>query len=108
MIEINGRVYPMWSQFVERKDEWIGGILQELEDSWPKVADGPFPKTFIHDITLTENGPNAAYFSVKGETYSCGGSTECLGVIGGEEGWITFSGYGGHKWRIQRKQDIKG
>ncbi len=27
MLEVYGREYPLWSQFVERKTEWIGGHL---------------------------------------------------------------------------------
>ena len=67
MITINGKQYPMWSQFIERKDEWIGGILQEMEDSWPQITDGPSKGTKITDITLEPNGEDSAYFSVEGE-----------------------------------------
>lgn len=102
MITINRRQYPLWSQFVERKKEWIGGILEELEDSYPQVGVGG--KTTITDITLKANGKDSAFFSVEGKGFSCGGSTECLGVTGGEEGWITLSGYGGHTWRIKQKE----
>lgn len=28
---VNGKVYPMWNQFIERKKEWIGGILEDTE-----------------------------------------------------------------------------
>ena len=34
MIEVNGKVYPLWGQFIERKDEWIGGILEDLDVIW--------------------------------------------------------------------------
>ena len=26
MITIEGKEYPLWSQFVEKKEEWIGGF----------------------------------------------------------------------------------
>ena len=29
--EINGKTYPLWSQFVDKKDEWIGGILEDYD-----------------------------------------------------------------------------
>src|ERR1035437_1831959 len=99
---VNGKEYPLWSQFVEKKDEWIGGILEELEDSFPRLSMYQNPDTLdplnfrqqkITDIRLEPNGKDNAYFSVDGEDYSCGGSTDCLGICPGEEGWITLSGY---------------
>lgn len=105
MEKINGKYYPLWSQFVERKEEWIGGILEETQDSFPQIGVGG--KTIITDITLKPNGKDSAYFSVEGEDFGCGGSTECLGITGGEEGWITLSGYGGHTWRIKQKKEGK-
>ena len=105
MIEINGRQYPLWSQFVERKDEWIGGILEEIGDSFPMMFDvGNNPMTEITDITLLPNGSESAMFHVAGELFSCGGDVSCLGIVGGEKGWITLSGYGGHTWRIKPKK----
>ena len=35
MITINGKQYPLWSQFVEQKDRWIGGVLEELDSHDP-------------------------------------------------------------------------
>lgn len=92
--------FPMWSQFVEKKKSFIGGVLQELQDSWPRVSDEESTKTVITDIRLTPNGEESAFFEVIGKDYSCGGSTSVLGITAGENDWITFSGYGGHKWRI--------
>lgn len=102
---VNGKEYPLWSQFVEKKNEWIGGTLEELEDSFPQLSDEGSPKTKITDIKLEPNGKENAYFSVAGEDYGCGGSTDCLGIVGGEDGWITLSGYGGHRWRIKKCQN---
>ena len=105
MITINGRQCPLWSQFVERKEEWIGGVLQDKGDSMDVaigLTDGGWHETEITDIDLRPNGKTSAYFSVTGKNFSCGGSTEVLGIIGGEEGWITLSGYGGHTWRIKQ------
>jgi len=75
---------------------------QDFGDSMDR---GMFPraypaKTEITDITLSENGKDNAFFSVKGKDFGCGFSTECGGVCAGEEGWITFSGYGGHQWIV--------
>lgn len=105
MIIINGKEYPMWAQFVEKKNEWIGGTLQEIEDSFPRVADEESEGTKIIDIKLEPNGKEHAYFSVDGEDYGCGGSTDTLGIVAGENGWITLSGYGGHRWRIKKPKN---
>ncbi|MDD4970706.1 MAG: hypothetical protein PHT07_14865 [Paludibacter sp.] len=101
---VNGKEYPMWSQFVERKDEWIGGKLQELSDSYPRVSDDESSETTITDIRLEPSGNDSAYFSVDGLDYGCGGDVHYLGVTAGEEGWITLSGYGGHTWRIKQPE----
>lgn len=103
MEAVNGKVYPMWGQFVDRKDEWIGGILEETQDSWPRVP-GEAPQTKITNITLKPNGDDSAYFEVEGEKYSCGCDVHHLGITKGEPGWITLSGYGGHEWRIKQKE----
>jgi hypothetical protein len=93
---VNGKEYPMWSQFVERKKEWIGGVLVEFDS-------GEVHKTKITDITLTPNGEESAKFCVEGEDFGCGFGVEYGGVIGGEAGWVTFEGYQGHTWRIKKK-----
>ena len=67
------------------------------------VQKGESPTTKIIDITLEPNGKDSAFFSVIGENYACGFDVEVGGIIGGKEGWLTFSGYGGHKWRIKKK-----
>jgi hypothetical protein len=100
---VNGREYPMWSQFVEKKEQWIGGILEDFGDS----MDGHIglPKgNIITDIQLKPNGEDSAYFEVNGTEYDCGGDVQHLGISGrGEEGWLTFSGFMGHTWRILAK-----
>ena len=105
MIEINGRQYPLWSQFVEGKAEWIGGTLQDFGDSMDASLGFGGADTKITDITLKPNGDDSAFFSVDGEKWGCGFDTESGGVCGGDEGWIIFSGYGGHKWRIKKPQN---
>lgn len=93
-MEINGKVYPLWSQFVEKKTQFIGGVLQDLDM-------GMCLETKIVDVLLEPNGEDSAYFTVEGKDFSCGGDVKFLGITGGESGWITFSGYGGHRWRIK-------
>ena len=105
MIKINGKRYPLWSQFVEQKGKWIGGVLQDFGDSMDKalgLANGAM-ETIITDITLEPNGDDSAFFSVKGEKFGCGFDVG-HGRIGDcqEKPWLTFSGYGGHKWRIKK------
>jgi hypothetical protein len=93
MEPVNGKEYPLWGQFVDKKDEWIGGVLEDFGDS-----------TEITDITLVPNGEEDAFFEIEGKGFSCGFSTS-VGGIGGdqEEPWLTFSGYGGQKFRIKKK-----
>jgi len=95
-MEVNGKFYPMWGNFVEKKDEFIGGILQDLDM-------GYCIETKITDITLTPNGKDSAFFSVVGEEFTCGFDTGHGGITGGDTGWMTFSGYSGHKWRIKKE-----
>lgn len=95
---VNGKEYPMWSQFVEKKEEWIDGGLQDLDTTF-----GDIPETTITDIQLLPNGKDSAMFEVVGEDYSCAFDVQYGGITAGEDGWITFSGYGGHTWRIKKK-----
>ena len=95
-MEVNGKVYPMWGQFVQKKDKFIGGTLENYDM-------GMRENTEITDIILKPNGTDSAYFMVGGKNFSCGGDVSVLGIIGGEPGWLTFHGYGGHIWRIKKK-----
>ncbi len=102
---INGRAYPLWSQFVHRKAEWIGGVLEDSGDAMDRRIFGTAPSsTEITNIKLEPNGKEHAWFEVSGKDFICGFSTEVGGVTGGEPGWITFSGYGGHTWRIKQAE----
>ena len=95
--------YPLWSQFVERKDEWIGGILEDLDnDPFIKPMDEEERQGIITDIVLEPNGSESAVFLVNSTNGSCGFDVRNGGVCAGEEGWITFCGYGGHQWRIRK------
>ena len=92
---VNGKEYPLWSQFVETKNDFIGGVLEDHDM-------GQISKTEITDISLKPNGKNSAFFSVDGEKFGCGFDVQHGGIQAGEEGWITFYGYGGHTWRIKK------
>lgn len=103
---INGREYPMWSQFVEGKARWIGGKLQDQGDSYDiSLTNGRWAETEITDITLEPNGKTSAMFSVDGKDFCCAGDVGYLGITAGDKGWITLSGYGGHTWRIKPAKD---
>lgn len=101
-MEVNGRVYPMWGQFVEKEKEFIGGILDDSGDAMDKKLEIAPAQTKITGITLKPNGETSAFFKVEGENFSCGFDVARGGIIAGEEGWLTFSGYGGHIWRIKK------
>jgi hypothetical protein len=104
-MEVNGKTYSLWGQFVERKNEWIGGILKEINEDlfWGDVEEEC--ETIITDITLVPNGKDSAYFSVEGEDFGCGFDVGHGGICGkdGGKGWITFgtTGQVGIKFRIK-------
>ena len=86
---------------VERQDEWIGGVLQELESGFPETG---FAETEIIGVEMADG----VFFRVIGKDFSCGFDRKQGGGLGsGDKGWLTFYGYGGHKWRIKRP-DKKG
>ncbi len=94
-MKINGKTYPLWGQFVEQKDKWIGGILHDTYAS----------PTEITDITLTPNGTDSAVFSVIGKDYTCASDVRYLGLASREDSKPGFllCGYGGHQFTIQPK-----
>lgn len=96
-ILINGREYPLWNQFVAKASEFIGGILEDHDM-------GEVASTKITGITLEPNGKESAMFHVTGEDFDCGFDVSVGGISGGsgEPGWLNFSGYGGHSWRIKK------
>jgi len=101
-MEVNGKEYPLWGQFVEQEKEWIGGILEDSGDPMDRAMGFGTGQTKITAITLEPNGETSAMFSVEGEDFGCGFDVTTGGVTAGDEGWITFSGYGGHTWRIKK------
>lgn len=101
---INGRKYSLWPQFKRQEQEWIGGELQEISSGFPET--GEVAATEIVGIEWRENGNDSAWFGVEGKNYSCGFDVTVGGVTAGEEGWLTFSGYGGHTWRIKKPTSV--
>ena len=102
-MEVNGKTYPLWSQFVETQEKWIGGTLEDSGDAFDRAMEVKKLTTKITGIELNPNGETDAFFQVIGKDFTCGFSVEHGGIRAGEEGWITFSGYGGHTWRIKQK-----
>jgi len=101
-MEVNGREYPFWGQFVEKQTEWIGGILEDFGDSMDKRMGFKPHQTMIKGIELSPNGDDSAFFSIIGKDFECGFDVGFGGITSGEEGWITFNGYQGHKFRIKQ------
>jgi len=104
-IVINGKAYPMWSQFVHMKGQWVGGVLEDCGDNMDRSFGFTSAATTITDIQLLPNGEDSAMFEVCGKDFTCGGDVEHLGVVVGEKGWMTFSGYGGHTFRIKGMEE---
>jgi len=102
---VNGKEYPLWSQFVERQNEWKGGILEDFGDNFDRGMGANPMVTEITGISLKPNGKDSAFFTVEGKDFRCGFDVKGGGITAGEEGWITISGYGSHTWRF--KQPIK-
>lgn len=71
MITVNGRRYPLWSQFVE-DPRWRGGRLQDAGDSMDRAMglSNDWPETKIVEIKLSPNGNDSAWFCVEGEDFS--------------------------------------
>jgi hypothetical protein len=102
MKTINGKIYPFWGQFVDKSEEFTGGVLEDCGDSMDRRMGFEPVKTTIKCIQLRPNGDDSAFFEVVGQDFACGFDVKYGGVTGGDPGWITFSGYGGHTWRIHQ------
>lgn len=101
METINEKVYPMWSQFVEKKAEWIGGQLKEID-----MIMGEGEVTEITDVTLEPNGEESAFLTFHGKKYGCGYDVRYCGIGGGQTpGWLTISSTGGDRFQIRRRKD---
>ena len=87
MITIDGKSYPLWSQFVEGKSEWINGTLEEFSDGFTEGAI-----TTITDITLAKHGDsNNVWFTIHGKDFDEGFDVQYGGISGDQtEGWLNF------------------
>lgn len=92
---INGKQYPLWSQFVEQEERWIGGLLKSWED-------GHEFESTITGISLEPNGKDSAFFRIVAEDFDCGFDVGNGGISSRsrEKNGITFEGYGGHVFHI--------
>lgn len=70
-MEINGKYYPLWQQFVDGKATFVGGILEDEGE-----------ETCIVDVQLLPNGDDSAVFMVTGESFSCGFDVRSGGISG--------------------------
>ena len=105
-IEINGKFYPLWSQFVRAKDEWIGGELVDYGDSFDRATGYHPSSTGIVDVALEPNGEKSAIFRIIGERFECAFDVEVGGISGEQEKepWLVFAGYGGQKFKIRKNE----
>lgn len=79
---INGRYYPMWQQFVDKKAQFIGQTLVDLGDPIDRAVGGEPMRTRIEDVTLTANGYTSAMFTIHGEDFNCGFDVRHGGISG--------------------------
>ena len=99
-IKVNGKAYPMWSQFVHGKDRWIGGTMEDYQG-------GGFYVTEIVDIRLEANGPESAMIIFVGKDFECGGDVQYVGIVANYDNdkALLLGGYAGHRWKIWSKHD---
>lgn len=104
-MEVNGKIYPMWGGLVERSKDYEGGTLKDFGDSMDRRFGMEPQTTTIKSIQLVENGKDSAMLCIVGEEFECSGDVEFIGITGEtEKGWLTFSGYSGHKFSITSKE----
>ena len=106
-IVVNGKVYPMWQQFVQKKDEWIGGILTDYGDNFDKNfynMSEDFPmKTEITDIVLLPSSIDSAMLIFQGKDFDCGSDVQYLGIVVDKDCvGLKFEGFAGHEWSISK------
>lgn len=102
-IVVNGKIYPMWQQFVQKKDEWIGGVLQD-RDNDPFLGGVTIGPTVITDVVLRENGKDSAWFEFSGKDYSCGFDVKYGGIGGNQPGndVLRIQGYGSMAFDVSK------
>ena len=100
---VNGREYPMWGQFVENKENFIGREVQNIDM-------GMTASMIVTDIRLEPNGDDSAMFviegkDVDGEIGTWFSDVHYIGIGAGEDGWITFSTMYLGEFRIKNKEE---
>lgn len=99
---INSKTYPMWSQFVERKNEWVGGKMFEVDS-----VMGATPMTEIVNIELVPNGPESAMICIRGIDYDCCADVQYCGIGGTDQlqpGFLAIFTQFGSTYYIQQRQ----
>lgn len=84
----------MWAEIAAQREQFIGGILQDLDTSLE-----PLPITVITDVSFSDDS-----FRVDGEEYCCGGNRNYL-WLRVEDGWFELSGPYGH-FRFRAKPAV--
>ena len=100
-ITVNGKYYPMWQGIIDKKERFIGRKLIDKGDSFERLMGSKAMETPIVDISLKPNGEDSAFFTVHGIDFNCGFDVQVGGIVAGDEGYLTFSGYGGHVFMIE-------
>lgn len=93
----------LWNQFVEKQQIYIGGILEDFGDSMDNILGLEPVTTNITGIQINPNGDNSFFFLIKGIDFDCGFDIGYGGIVEGDMDWITFCGYGNHRFRIKKK-----
>ena len=84
MKEINGKTYPLWQQFLDQREDWIGGTITN-EDMGETLT------TEITDVILEANGPSAM-FGFNGKDFNFVFGVKYGGISGDHKGkGIKFS-----------------
>ena len=90
----------MWDQFVQEKEKWIGGVIEEYASAFT-----PGATTEITDITIEKNG-DSYMFIVHGKDFNEAFDVGHGGIGGPQsEGWIGFSCMYHPGFRIKMKGD---
>lgn len=103
---LDSNSYPLWRQFVEKQNMFIGGVLEDSGDTIDRAQGINSMQTKILGIKLEANGNDSAIFSVIGENFSCGFDVSVGAISDVDNEWITFSGVLGHTWRIKKPVNI--
>lgn len=107
MEPINGKVYPLWGQFVDRKDEWIGGALESFGAVVDRVNGKTSAITTIEDIIMEPKGTTSAIFKIVGKDFTCESDVKFLAIDttkfpSPDKDFLTLHGEGGHIFRFKR------